>query len=106
MSPKGYHFHRRPCGNGGPLVSTVVVMSVGVSTSSSRALAWMALSAVLFASMGFFARLASAHVSWTLVATSRAAIGAIIAVAVAKARGAKTTVDDRRGIWARSIFGT
>ena len=66
----------------------------------------MALGAVLFALMGFFARLASAHVSWTLVATARATIGAVVALGVARLRGARTRVDDRRGIWARSLFGT
>lgn len=66
----------------------------------------MALSALLFALMGFFARLASSGVHWTLVGATRAAIGALVAIAVARARGARTRVDDRRGIWWRSIFGT
>ena len=66
----------------------------------------MACGAVLFALMGFFARLASAHVSWTLVAASRAAIGAAVAIGVARLRRAPMRVHDRRGIWARSLFGT
>lgn len=66
----------------------------------------MACGAVLFALMGFFARLASAHVSFTLVAASRAAIGAVVAIGVARIRGARMRVADRRGIWARSVFGT
>jgi drug/metabolite transporter (DMT)-like permease len=66
----------------------------------------MALSAVLFALMGFFARVASAHASWALVAAVRAAIGAGVAFAVGRARGARLQVRDRRGIWLRSIFGT
>jgi drug/metabolite transporter (DMT)-like permease len=68
-------------------------------------IAWMALSAVLFALMGFFARLASAGVHWTVVCAVRAALGAVVAVGFAHARGARMRVEDRRGIWPRSIFG-
>jgi drug/metabolite transporter (DMT)-like permease len=60
----------------------------------------MALGAVLFALMSFFARLASAQTSWALVAGARAlarrrpcALGPLV-------------VKDRRGIWLRSLFGT
>ncbi len=70
------------------------------------AFVWMAASALLFAAMNFFARLASANVSWTVVATSRALVGALVALAVAWLRAAPMRVRDRRGIWARSLWGT
>jgi drug/metabolite transporter (DMT)-like permease len=66
----------------------------------------MAGSAVMFGLMGFFARLASVHTSWTIVAAARGLIGALVALAIARARGASITVRDRRGIWGRSLFGT
>jgi drug/metabolite transporter (DMT)-like permease len=66
----------------------------------------MALSAVLFAFMGFFARLASAHASWALVAAVRSIVGAGVAFGVGRARGVELRVGDRRGIWLRSGFGT
>ena len=73
---------------------------------SPAAFAWMAASATLFALMNFFARLASAHLSWTLVASTRAVIGAGVAYAVARARAAPMTVRNRRGMWWRSGWGT
>ncbi len=66
----------------------------------------MAVSAVLFATMGFFARVGSAHTHWTIVAGTRAAIGAMVAYGVGRARMAPLVVKNRRGIWLRSIFGT
>jgi drug/metabolite transporter (DMT)-like permease len=66
----------------------------------------MAASAVLFALMGFFGRVASAHTHFTLVAATRAAVGAMVAYGVGRARLAPLVVKDRRGIWLRSIFGT
>jgi drug/metabolite transporter (DMT)-like permease len=70
------------------------------------AFAWMATSALLFAAMNFFARLASSHVSWTVVAMTRALVGGIVAIAVARIRVAPMRVRDRRGIWGRSLWGT
>ena len=67
---------------------------------------WMAVSAVLFAAMGFFARVASGHTHWTMVAGTRAATGALVAYVVARMRHAPLVVHNRRGIWLRSIFGT
>jgi drug/metabolite transporter (DMT)-like permease len=66
----------------------------------------MAASAVLFALMGYFARLASADAHWTLVAATRSVVGLVVAAAVARARGAPMRVRDGRGIWLRSVFGT
>jgi drug/metabolite transporter (DMT)-like permease len=68
--------------------------------------AWMTLAAVLFAIMGFLGRLASAHVSWAVVAASRALVGAVVAIVLARVRGAPLLVRDRRGVWTRSVFGT
>jgi drug/metabolite transporter (DMT)-like permease len=66
----------------------------------------MAASALLFALMGFFARLASGGVHWTLIGCARAVVGLVVAIGVARARGAPLVVRDRRGIWLRSLFGT
>jgi drug/metabolite transporter (DMT)-like permease len=66
----------------------------------------MAASALLFAAMNFFARLASTHVSWTVVGTTRALVGGIVAIAIARIRVAPMRVRDRRGIWGRSLWGT
>jgi drug/metabolite transporter (DMT)-like permease len=71
-----------------------------------QAFGWMALSAVLFALMNFFARLASAHASWAIVGASRALLGAAVAWGVGRARGAPLVAGDRKGMWLRSLFGT
>src|SRR5690606_994966 len=74
--------------------------------SPSRALLYMAASAVLFALMSLFARIASASASWLTVASFRALVGAGVAYAVARARGASLAVVDRRVLFWRSFFGT
>jgi drug/metabolite transporter (DMT)-like permease len=66
----------------------------------------MALGACLFALMNFFARLASATAPWPMVGGVRALIGAAVAVAVAKARGASLVTHERRAVLLRSLFGT
>jgi drug/metabolite transporter (DMT)-like permease len=66
----------------------------------------MATGALLFASMNFFARLASGNVTWMLVAATRALLGAAVAFAIARARGAPVVVRNKRGIWGRSLWGT
>lgn len=66
----------------------------------------MAVSAILFATMNYLVRLASAEVPWQMVATSRALIGALVAILVARVRGASLVVRDRRAMWTRSAFGT
>lgn len=66
----------------------------------------MALSAALFAFMGFFARVASAGAHWSMVGATRAVTGALVAFAVARLRGAPTRIRDRRGLTLRSVFGT
>ena len=81
-------------------------VSLAASPLARRAYAWMALSAVLFATMNFFARLASGHVPWTEVGAARALTGALVAIAIARARGGTLRIRNRRGMWARSLFGT
>ncbi len=66
----------------------------------------MAASATLFAFMNFFAKLASSSASWASVGAVRALIGAIVAIAVARARGVSLAATDRRAIFWRSLFGT
>lgn len=66
----------------------------------------MALSAVLFAAMNFFARLASASAPWPLVGAARALTGALIAALVATARGVPLRPRAPRRMWARSALGT
>jgi drug/metabolite transporter (DMT)-like permease len=66
----------------------------------------MALSALLFAFMGFFARLASGSIHWSMIGFTRAVVGLVVALGVARARRAPMLVRDRRDIWLRSVFGT
>jgi drug/metabolite transporter (DMT)-like permease len=71
-----------------------------------RGVAWMTLASALFAVMNVAARVASAHVPWPEVAASRALVGALVAFSLARARGARLRVGDRRASWYRSLFGT
>lgn len=66
----------------------------------------MALSAVLFALMNFFAKLASSSASWANVGAARALVGAFVAIGVARARGASLAATDRKAVFWRSLFGT
>jgi drug/metabolite transporter (DMT)-like permease len=66
----------------------------------------MAASAILFALMNFFARVASSSASWMTVGGVRALIGALVAVVVARMRGVSLVANDRKAIFWRSLFGT
>ncbi len=66
----------------------------------------MAFGATLFALMNFLARLATASASWASVATVRAIVGALVAFAVARARGSSLAANDGRALLWRSILGT
>ena len=66
----------------------------------------MAASAVLFALMNFFGKLASSSASWMTVAAVRALVGVFVAIAVARARGSSLVIKDRRAIFWRSVVGT
>lgn len=70
------------------------------------AFGYMATSAVLFALMNFFAKRASASSSWMMVGAVRALVGAVVAVAVARARGVSLVANDRLAIFWRSLLGT
>lgn len=72
----------------------------------TAALGYMATAALLFALMNFFARLASSSASWMTVGAVRALIGALVAFAVARMRGASLAANDRKAIFWRSLFGT
>ncbi len=66
----------------------------------------MALSAVLFALMNLFARVATASASWASVAAARAAVGALVALVVARVRGVSLAPKDAGGVFCRSLLGT
>ncbi|MBS2012114.1 MAG: DMT family transporter [Deltaproteobacteria bacterium] len=74
--------------------------------TSATALGYMAAAAVLFASMNFFARIASTSTSWATVGAVRALVGALVAFAVAKMRGASLAVTNHRAMMWRSLLGT
>lgn len=76
------------------------------ASSGTRALAYMAASATLFALMNFFARLASSTGSWASVGAVRALVGALVAFLVARSRGASLEMGDKRALLLRSLFGT
>ena len=71
-----------------------------------RALAWMVVAQVLFTAMGICTRLGAQKLPWSEVAAARAVIGAVVAIGIARMRGAPLVVYDRRTAWARSICGT
>jgi len=66
----------------------------------------MAASAVLFAFMNFFVKLASTSASWQTVGFVRALVGALVALGVARARGSSLAIKDKRALLWRSLFGT
>ncbi len=69
-------------------------------------LGWMVAAQLCFAAMNVFTRLGSRHLPWPEIAAARFLIGALIAVALASARGVSLEVVDRRGTWRRSVYGT
>lgn len=66
----------------------------------------MAASAILFAAMNVFARLATESTSWASVATVRALVGALVAFGVGRLRKTSLAAVDRWAIFWRSVFGT
>jgi len=75
-------------------------------SASLAAYAWMSVSALLFASMNLTAHVAGAHVPWTLVAATRAGVGALVAALVARSRGAAFVTRATSAMWLRTLFGT
>lgn len=71
-----------------------------------RAFVWMATAAACFSVMNVYVKVASEDVHFTLVATVRAAMGALVAVAAARATGATLRVSNRTAMLLRSVFGT
>lgn len=69
-------------------------------------LGWMIVAQLCFAAMNVFTRLGSRHLPWPEIAAARFLIGALVAVALASARGSSLAVTDRGGTWRRSIYGT
>jgi drug/metabolite transporter (DMT)-like permease len=69
-------------------------------------LGWMIVAQLCFAAMNVFTRLGSRHLPWPEIAAARFLIGALVAVALASARGTSLAVRDRGGTWRRSIYGT
>jgi len=76
------------------------------NAKTTNALAYMAVSAVLFALMNFFARLASSSASWTTVGAVRALVGAAVAFAVARIRGVPLAGKNKSALFWRSLLGT
>ena len=74
--------------------------------SPARAIAWMALASVFFALMTLSARRGNDHLPWIEVAAARGAFGWVIAVGVARARGASLAVKNVRVAWMRTLLGT
>lgn len=64
------------------------------------------MGAILFAFMNLFARIASTGASWSLIGGTRALLGALVAISVARLRGAPLRSTNQRGMWPRSLFGT
>ncbi|MBK6529665.1 MAG: DMT family transporter [Deltaproteobacteria bacterium] len=70
-----------------------------------RAIAFMLTGAVSFATMNALAR-AMRHLPWPMLGFSRALLGLLFALALARARGASLAIVDRRRMWQRSLAGT
>jgi drug/metabolite transporter (DMT)-like permease len=66
----------------------------------------MLLAQLCFAAMNVCTRLGSRHLPWAEIAAARFLVGALIAVALAVARGKSLEVTDRPGTWRRTIYGT
>ena len=69
-------------------------------------LGWMIVAQLCFAAMNVFTRLGSRHLPWPEIAAARFLIGALVAVALASARGSSLAVTDRGGTRRRSVYGT
>jgi drug/metabolite transporter (DMT)-like permease len=72
----------------------------------SLALGLTALSALLFSTMNFLARVATTSASWATIAATRALMGALVAYTVARMRGGTVAAKDYRAVFWRSFFGT
>lgn len=77
-------------------------------SSSSSPSPWllMATAAALFSVMNFVAHRSSASTHWTWVAATRAVVGAIVGIGVARVRGRPAFVRPSPIMWLRSVLGT
>lgn len=66
----------------------------------------MALAQFGFAGMNLFSRLGAQDLPFSEVAAARFLVGALVAILLARARGASLRILDRPNTWRRSIFGT
>jgi hypothetical protein len=66
----------------------------------------MILAQGCFSGMNICTRLGARELPWAEIAAARFLVGAIIAVALARATGRSLRVTDRGGTWKRSVFGT
>lgn len=71
-----------------------------------RAIAWMALSQLMFTAMNIFSRLGGRGLPWSEVAGARFLFGAGVTVLIAQAKGSSLRTTDRKNTWLRSLFGT
>lgn len=70
-----------------------------------RAFAFMVAGATCFAFMNALAR-AMRHLPWPMLGFSRALLGLVLALAIARSRGASLAIADRRIMWRRSLAGS
>ncbi len=77
-----------------------------MSPGPLRPLLLMFLSANLFATMNLFAKMAADGAHWSLVASTRAFVGAMVAFTFARARGLGLRPNYPRSMWLRSVLGT
>lgn len=89
-----------------PVVIARAAAGPHASAGALRGLLWMLAANVLFATMTLAGRAASEEAPWQEVGMSRAAMGALVAVALAWARKAPLRTKRRGLSWARSLFGT
>jgi drug/metabolite transporter (DMT)-like permease len=67
-----------------------------------RGIMWMVAAQVLFSAMSVFTRLGTQNVSWQEAAFSRFGIGALVAYVMARMRGARLSITNKKLMWARS----
>lgn len=67
---------------------------------------WILVAEAFFAVMRVSTRVGAARLPWAEVAAGRFLGGAVVVALVAQVRGSSLRVNDPRGTWMRSIFGT
>jgi len=79
-----------------------------IDARAREAALWMAAAQVGFAAMNVAARAGAAELPWAEVGAARFLVGGLVALAIARARGAALRVpsEHRRASWVRSGLGT